>query len=137
MTTGPANRRRLGRPERRGGPPGRADRGGTRQHHEHSGGPRPLGLALANDQMAVGALHALASSGIRVLDDMVVTGFDGIPLGRTVRPALTTVRQPMARFGQEAVELLVARMTDRQRPSVARVLPARVTPRTSCGCAEG
>ncbi|GGJ60320.1 hypothetical protein GCM10010121_083670 [Streptomyces brasiliensis] len=87
--------------------------------------------------MAVGALHALASSGIRVLDDMVVTGFDGIPLGRTVRPALTTVRQPMARFGQEAVELLVARMTDRQRPSVARVLPARVTPRTSCGCAEG
>ncbi|WP_392870633.1 LacI family DNA-binding transcriptional regulator [Streptomyces sp. LN499] len=98
-------------------------------------GQRPQGLVLANDQMAVGALHALASHGISVPGDMAVTGFDGIPLSRVVRPALTTVRQPMGRLGQEAVELLVARIADRQRVSVARVLPVTLMRRASCGCA--
>lgn len=85
--------------------------------------------------MAVGALHALASHGISVPGDMAVTGFDGIPLSRVVRPALTTVRQPMGRLGQEAVELLVARIADRQRVSVERVLPVTLMRRASCGCA--
>jgi LacI family transcriptional regulator len=43
---------------------------------------------FANDRMAVGALHALEQRRIRVPDDVMVTGFDGIPLSRLVRPAL-------------------------------------------------
>lgn len=52
-------------------------------------GQRPEALVFANDQMAIGALHALEQRGLRVPDDVAVTGFDGIPLSRLVRPALT------------------------------------------------
>ncbi|MGW1541349.1 LacI family DNA-binding transcriptional regulator [Streptomyces sp. NPDC002309] len=97
-------------------------------------GPRPQGMVFANDQMAVGALQALAERGIRVPAELAVTGFDGIPLGRLVTPALTTVRQPMSRLGEEAVELLVARIADRARPTLSRTLPTTLALRASCGC---
>ncbi len=98
-------------------------------------GERPQALLFANDQMAVGALHALERRGVRVPEDLAVTGFDGIPLSRLVRPALTTVRQPMRRLGEEAVELLVRRLTgDRDRPPVSMMLPVSLARRASCGC---
>lgn len=94
----------------------------------------PQAVAFANDQMAVGALAELRKRGVRVPDDLAVVGFDGIPLGRLVTPALTTVRQPMRRLGEEAVELLVARLEDRDREPVSKVLPVSVMRRSSCGC---
>ncbi|MDT7843213.1 LacI family DNA-binding transcriptional regulator [Streptomyces justiciae] len=101
-------------------------------------GAWPEALVFANDQMAVGALHALAERGLRVPDDVVVTGFDGIPLSRLVRPALTTVRQPMLRMGEEAVELLVKRLSGaRDADPVSLVLPVSVARRGSCGCSDG
>ncbi|WP_338700135.1 LacI family DNA-binding transcriptional regulator [Streptomyces sp. Q6] len=100
-------------------------------------GDRPEALLFANDQMAVGALHTLERRGVRVPEDIAVTGFDGIALSRLVRPALTTVRQPMRRMGEEAVELLVRRLTGRQdKEPVSMVLPVSVARRESCGCAS-
>jgi LacI family transcriptional regulator len=101
------------------------------------GGERPEAFVFANDQMAVGALHALERRGLKVPDDVVVTGFDGIPLSRLVRPALTTVRQPMLRMGERAVELLVERLGGaRDGDPVSLVLPVTVVRRASCGCRE-
>jgi LacI family transcriptional regulator len=101
-------------------------------------GERPEALLFANDQMAVGALHTLEGRGLRVPEDVAVTGFDGIALSRLVRPALTTVRQPMRRMGEEAVELLVRRLNDRAAGSaeepVSLTLPVSVVRRASCGC---
>lgn len=98
-------------------------------------GDRPDALLFANDQMAVGALHTLERRGVRVPGDVAVTGFDGIALGRLVHPALTTVRQPMRRMGEEAVELLVRRLngTADSEP-VSLMLPVSVVRRSSCGC---
>ncbi|MGY0018433.1 LacI family DNA-binding transcriptional regulator [Streptomyces sp. cg35] len=101
-----------------------------------SDGDRPEALLFANDQMAVGALHTLERRGVRVPDDVAVTGFDGIALSRLVRPALTTVRQPMRRMGEEAVELLVRRLNGGPRGGepVSMMLPVSVARRASCGC---
>ncbi|MET7646609.1 LacI family DNA-binding transcriptional regulator [Streptomyces sp. NPDC005426] len=98
------------------------------------GGERPEAMLFANDQMAVGALRALARRGVRVPQDMAVTGFDGIPLGRIVQPPLTTVRQPIRRLGEQAVELLVQRLSDTGREPVSLTLPVSVVRRASCGC---
>lgn len=98
------------------------------------GGERPEAMLFANDQMAVGALRALARRGVRVPQDMAVTGFDGIPLGRIVQPSLTTVRQPIRRLGEQAVELLVQRLNDTGREPVSLTLPVSVIRRASCGC---
>lgn len=101
-------------------------------------GERPEALVFANDQMAVGALHTVEQRGLRVPDDVVVTGFDGIPLSRLVRPALTTVRQPMVRLGEAAVDLLVKRLSGaRDAEPVSLMLPVTVVRRGSCGCGEG
>ncbi|MEU5980194.1 LacI family DNA-binding transcriptional regulator [Streptomyces sp. NPDC047315] len=97
-------------------------------------GERPQALLFANDQMAIGALHALERRGVRVPEDLAVVGFDGIPLGRMVRPALTTVRQPMRRLGEEAVDLLVRRLGARERDPVSLMLPVELVRRASCGC---
>ncbi|MFJ6660174.1 LacI family DNA-binding transcriptional regulator [Streptomyces sp. NPDC091377] len=99
------------------------------------GGPLPEALVFANDQMAVGALHALERRGLEVPEDIVVTGFDGIPLSRLVRPALTTVHQPMLRMGEAAADLLVSRLngTNTGDPE-SLVLPVTLVRRGSCGC---
>ncbi|MFC9602847.1 LacI family DNA-binding transcriptional regulator [Streptomyces niveus] len=95
---------------------------------------RPQAILFANDQMAIGALHALERRGVRVPEDIAVTGFDGIPMSRIVRPSLTTVRQPMRRLGEEAVELLIQRLADPTRDPVSLMLPVSLTHRASCGC---
>lgn len=43
-------------------------------------------LVCASDLTAVGALRALHRAGLRVPQDLLLTGFDDIPLGRTPRP---------------------------------------------------
>ncbi|MET7641383.1 LacI family DNA-binding transcriptional regulator [Streptomyces sp. NPDC005438] len=96
--------------------------------------PRPQAMLFANDQMAIGALRALERRGVRVPEEMAVTGFDGIPLGQIVRPTLTTVRQPMRRLGEEAVELLVRRLRAPEVTPASMMLPVRAAYRSSCGC---
>jgi LacI family transcriptional regulator len=97
-------------------------------------GEVPQGLVCANDQMAVGALQTLERRGMRVPQDMAVVGFDGIPLGRVVRPSLTTVSQPMRRLGETAVDLLVERLQEPGREPRSVILPVIQTRRESCGC---
>lgn len=100
-------------------------------------GERPEAFVFANDQMAVGALQALERRGVRVPDDIAVTGFDGIPLSRIVRPSLTTVRQPMVRLGEQAAELLIDRLRgEAGADPVSLMLPVSLARRASCGCEE-
>jgi len=99
-------------------------------------GRLPRVLVCANDQTAIGAMSALARAGRRVPDDVAVTGFDGVNVGRHLSPGLTTVVQPMRELGETAVRLLQERITDTARPGREIELPVRVEVRGSCGCPE-
>ncbi|WP_345438330.1 LacI family DNA-binding transcriptional regulator [Microbacterium gilvum] len=83
------------------------------------------------DSLAVGVLHALAARGIRVPEDVLVTGFDDIEPARFTTPALTTVRFDRRRFAEEVLALLESRMADRSRPPRAVVVPHEVVERAS------
>ena len=96
----------------------------------------PRALVCANDQMAIGAMAALQQAGLSVPGDVAVTGFDGIQLGRHLRPSLTTVVQPMAALGDTAVAMLKDRMADGTLPQRTAELPVRLELRGSCGCPE-
>lgn len=61
----------------------------------------------ASDLMAAGALSVLASSGRRVPEDVAVVGFDDSPVASTLRPQLTSIRQPIEEMGHEAARLLI------------------------------
>ena len=65
--------------------------------------PETTALLVANDQMALGALHALHQSGRRVPQDLSVIGYDDTPDSQFFIPALTTVAQDFDLLGQRAV----------------------------------
>jgi LacI family transcriptional regulator len=67
-------------------------------------------LVVANDQMALGAILALAERGLRVPDDVSVTGFDDTPEAAFYLPPLTTVRIDYAQQGRDLVERLLERI---------------------------
>lgn len=70
--------------------------------------PRPPTAILgANDQMAIGAIHAAWRRGLSVPRDLSVVGFDDIPVARYLAPALTTVRQPIAEMGRRTTATLI------------------------------
>lgn len=94
----------------------------------------PEVIACANDQMAIGAVHALTNAGLRVPDDVAVVGFDDIPVARYMSPPLTTIRQPMKELGAAAVDSLVEQLQQRRSGGRDVVLPTQLVVRGSCGC---
>jgi LacI family transcriptional regulator len=64
----------------------------------------------ANDLMAIAAIEVLAGAGVRVPEDVSVVGYDDTRLAALVRPALTTVRQPVYEMGATAAERLAKRL---------------------------
>ncbi|GII76450.1 LacI family transcriptional regulator [Sphaerisporangium rufum] len=80
-------------------------------------GPEITCVFAVNDVMAVGALAALREHGLRVPEDISLAGFDDIAPLRDLVPALTTVRLPLARMGELALELALS------EPAAPRLVP--------------
>jgi LacI family transcriptional regulator len=95
---------------------------------------RPQAVFANNDMMAIGCLFAFIEGGVRVPEDIALTGFDDIPIARFVNPPLTTVRVPIADLGRRALERLAMRL---EKPDVAQesapTLGCEIVVRTSCG----
>lgn len=104
---------------------------GRRAAEEILAGGVPDALIVANDQMALGALDVLRDAGLRVPDDVLVTGFDGIEAAALVRPPLTTVRQPMIDLGRAAVQMLARRLEHPDAPPAVVRLPLQILLRES------
>jgi DNA-binding LacI/PurR family transcriptional regulator len=74
---------------------------------------RPFTALFAyNDVSAIGAMRAFHEAGLNVPRDISVIGFDDIPAAAFHYPSLTTVRQPLRRMGELAVETLVGRIDE-------------------------
>ncbi|MFD7156009.1 LacI family DNA-binding transcriptional regulator [Kribbella sp. NPDC059898] len=100
-------------------------------------GGRPDGLVCANDELALAVLVAFGAGGVRVPDDIVVTGWDDVMAARYVSPGLTTVRQPMAELGRTAAERLHERVTGARTRARNDVLATQLVLRDSCGTRAG
>lgn len=66
----------------------------------------PTAVCCYNDMTALGAIYAIRARGLRVPEDVSVTGFDDLFFAPYTQPPLTTVRQPVYRMGQLAMENL-------------------------------
>lgn len=91
--------------------------------------PGVTALFAANDQMALGALRALAEAGRAVPDDVSVVGFDDVADAADYRPPLTTVRQEFDELGAAAVTALVHGIEHGARGMT--IIPARLVVRAS------
>jgi LacI family transcriptional regulator len=96
--------------------------------------PLPEVFACANDQTAVGVIYALHAAGLRVPEDVLVTGFDDITLTRYFKPPLTTIRQSGSLLGEVAVDALVATLDNSEPAERTIVLTTELVVRESCGC---
>lgn len=72
-------------------------------------------IVALNDDMAIGALSVLRSERVSVPGDMSVAGFDDIEVAEDLAPSLTTVRLPMRRMGELALELALSPPAARPR----------------------
>ncbi|WP_324649948.1 LacI family DNA-binding transcriptional regulator [Georgenia sp. H159] len=100
-------------------------------------GARPDAVLALNDALALGALHELQVRGIRVPDDVAVIGWDDIEEARYSTPSLTTVDAGRRLIAQAAVERLVGRIADPDRPPERLEMPYRIVERGSTGAGGG
>ncbi len=93
---------------------------------DHDGMNGVTALFCAADNLAVGALRALAAAGLSVPGDISVMGFDGVTLGEFLNPPLTTMRVPIQQMGPAALALLEQNIVARD--------PERAAQRLELGC---
>jgi LacI family transcriptional regulator/LacI family repressor for deo operon, udp, cdd, tsx, nupC, and nupG len=78
----------------------------------------PTALFVCNNLMTVGALGALHQRSVRVPAEVAVVGFDDLPWAEALDPPPTVVRQPAYEVGRQAMELLLKRIMEPNRPAV-------------------
>ena len=98
---------------------------------------RRAAVFAANDEMAAGIVSGAMKLGLSVPDDLPVVGFDDTRVATLTRPRLTTVHVPMASMGAAAVDLLVQRVENPDRPATKVTLESELVIRESCGAVNG
>jgi LacI family transcriptional regulator, repressor for deo operon, udp, cdd, tsx, nupC, and nupG len=95
-------------------------------------GEWPTAIFAANDEMAMGAIKALKSKGIKVPDDISIIGFDDIRFASIFEPTLTTIAQPAFAIGVNAMELLIKFINKEEIKRQQIILEDHLIVRESC-----
>jgi DNA-binding LacI/PurR family transcriptional regulator len=92
-------------------------------------------IAATTDMLGLYVLRAAHLAGRRVPDDLALVAFDGIGIGATVVPALTTVAQPIEAIATSAMDLIVEQLEEGGVATEQRqiMLETRLVIRESCG----
>jgi LacI family repressor for deo operon, udp, cdd, tsx, nupC, and nupG len=93
----------------------------------------PTAVFCFNDEMAIGVLDYANRVGRSVPESLSVIGFDDIRFARYMRPALTTISQPMLDIGRETVRLLLGVLQGTVTTAVSITLPHKLEIRSSTG----
>lgn len=80
------------------------------------GAHAPSAIVVSNDLLAMTVIASLRRMGLRVPDDVSVTGFDGIDIARHMSPRLTTVVQPSRTMGVLAASMVLGIARDGRPP---------------------
>ncbi|MCR5143454.1 MAG: EAL domain-containing protein [Ruminococcus sp.] len=96
-------------------------------------GRPPRAIFCANDFMAIAACAELQKRGYRIPEDVIVTGFDGVPESEFTIPQLTTCKEDIQSLAEKTVELLERYFDSKELPKISK---NKFTNRLSesCGC---
>ena len=101
-----------------------------------SGKKLPDAIICANDSMAIAVMDELKRSGLRVPEDVIVTGYDGSPAAYMVRPHLTTCGDNPRELAVRIMDML-RRIKAGEHPPMTLYHPFVPVFSGSCGCAGG
>lgn len=93
--------------------------------------PLPTAICCANDLNAFGVINALNDHGVRVPEDVSVTGMDDVPYAAIAKPRLTTVTNDGALFAEKAFNMLMDRIGGNDEPPRHFEVPNELIPRES------
>ena len=94
-------------------------------------GTPPDAIFCVNDVLALGAIDGARALGVRVPEDLWVVGYDDIELASWGAYDLTTVRQPMEQMVAHAIDLLLAKIANRDKPLAHKCFPNELVIRRS------
>ncbi|WP_285291772.1 substrate-binding domain-containing protein [Arthrobacter sp. ISL-28] len=92
---------------------------------------RPSAVFAADGTMSDGVMQAIADLDLQVPDQLSLVCFDDLDWMKFMRPAITSVHQPVHRIGSMAAELLLARIAGDSSTPKHNVLEARLHVRGS------
>jgi DNA-binding LacI/PurR family transcriptional regulator len=88
-------------------------------------------IFAANDEMALGAMHALRDLGRAIPADISIVGFDDMDVASIFWPPLTTVRQNFAKVGRLSIQKLLTKVADPTKPPDTTIVPTELIIRQS------
>lgn len=94
--------------------------------------PKPTVVMCGNDVLAAGAISRARKMGLRVPQDVSITGFDDIELAGILHPPLTTVHVPHREMGRIAAGELIT-MVEQNSAGTTRQLAVTIAMRGSLG----
>ena len=95
----------------------------------------PQAIVCANDYMALSVCDELKSRGVRIPEDVCVSGYDDILEGRSYWPGVTSISVPFARLGEKAAEIIYNVNNHISQERIEYLKPV-LKYRRSCGCGE-
>jgi LacI family transcriptional regulator len=94
-------------------------------------GKRPTAIFCCDDYMAIGVIEYIKKEGFRVPEDIAVIGFDDIELAAYIKPALTTIRQPIYELGKTSAQALLKLISGKQKIPFQKLLGVKLIKRES------
>ncbi len=95
----------------------------------------PDAFISANDEMAMGLMEELKQHGVRIPEDVIVTGFDNLSSAQLTSPRLSTAWGDNQQQNYDAMELLI-RIIDGGKPEEDVTVDHSIICSESCGCHE-
>lgn len=93
-------------------------------------------IVCCTDMIALGAIARLRALGLRVPEDMAVTGYDNSTVARSTDNAITSVDQNLLALGKEALSALMRLIDGAPEQNGTIYVPNTLHVRSSCGCAH-
>lgn len=86
----------------------------------------PHAIVAMNDEMACGVYEAARELGLRIPEDVSVTGFDNADIIHHVSPRVTTADRPLQEMGYRSMEILLDSIREKKRENINIILPCRL-----------
>lgn len=93
---------------------------------------QPTAVVAITDLVAVGVMNEAERRGLVVGRDLSVIGYDNVPMSQYLRPALTTLEQPILEIGRALMETLEHILRQDAPPNTHQLIPPRLVVRDSC-----
>jgi len=93
--------------------------------------PRPDAIFATDNLVLEGSMQAIIELGLKIPTDVGLVGFDNVSWMTLVQPPLTVIRQPTDEIGRMAVDLIMRRIEDPERPPLQVILKSQLMIRGS------